>query len=505
MSAGASAFAVAALVAPWCAASFGATVRGLRDGAAMGAASISGIGFIAAVGLAIDVAVSETQAVSLGHGAFALTLDALAIVMIVMVLGLSTVTQSFAVRYLRGDARQGWFVGVANLLTASTIVLVCASSVVMFVVGWLAAGISLVLVLNMYSHDRQARDGVQRTLRRFVLGDACLLAAALILISIGGADLALSDVGRAVEEVPVPLGVVIGLLLIVPALARSSQIPFHGWLPSTLAAPTPVSALLHAGVVNAGAILLIRFSPAVAGSAVVMAVVFAAGAATVVYASVVRLVKPDVKGRLVFSTMAQMGFMVMACGLGAFAGAVFHLVAHGLYKSALFLSASTGVNRDQVRRAWPERQPVPPKHLWIVMVLAVFIPFSAVVGSLALLAKDVSGSSVALLAFVVLTGSVTLGATLLSRLSVATGVVSIFGIALLALAYTASVAAVDNLLGEILVTAAVSPWWVLLPAVLLIAIQWVAYYSDRRNVLHEVIYTRSLAAGTPKTHSLKGT
>lgn len=500
-----SALALAALLAPWCAAGCGAAVRRRQESAALAAAVINGIGCLAAVGLVIDFTVSEEQAVALGGGASLLSLDALAVVMLVFVLGLSALIQSFAVRYLRGDTRQGWFVVVANLLTASTIVVACASSVVVFVVGWLAAGISLVLALGTYSHDRQARDGVRRTFHRFVIGDACLLAGALTLISIGGVDLALSDVGGIVDELPVPLGIVVGLLLVVPALARSTQIPFHGWLPSTLAAPTPVSALLHAGVVNAGAILLIRFSPVITGSVLVMAVVFAAGAGTVVYASVLRLVKPDVKGRLVFSTMAQMGFMVMACGLGAFAAAVFHLVAHGLYKSALFLSASSGVNRNEERRGWPRRQPAPPQQLSMAMFLAVIISFGSVAGAVSLMTEEVSASSMALLGFVILTGAVALGATLRSRPSVTTGIGSILGIVLLTLAYTASVAAIQGFLGEMTVSTAVSPGWVLLPAVLLITIQWLASYSGRPSALHDALYAHSLTAGNPTVTPRKGT
>ncbi|TFC30318.1 hypothetical protein E3O53_10415 [Cryobacterium sp. TMT2-18-3] len=133
----------------------------------------------------------------------------------------------------------------------------------------------------------------------------------------------------------------------------------------------------HSGVVNAGAILLIRFAPAIAPHQSVMIGVFVAGAVTLVYASAVRLVRPDVKGRLVFSTMAQMGFMIMACGLGVFAAAIFHLVAHSLFKSTLSLGAGMGVRHHAVDRDLPPRQIQSPFALAAAMTLSVLVPLAA--------------------------------------------------------------------------------------------------------------------------------
>jgi len=496
--------ALAALIAPWVAAGAGLVGRHRQAEVARAAAAVTGLGFAAAAGLGIATVVSGADAVSVGAGAFMLTLDGLAIVMTLLVLGLSGVIQSFATRYLRGDSRQGWFVITANLLTASTVLMVGAGTVVLFTVAWVAAGISLVLLLNTYPHDRQAKEGVRRTVWRFVVGDLSLLAAAAMLILAGGMDLRLAEVGTVLAGMPDLLAAAVGVLLVAAALARSSQIPFHGWLPATLAAPTPVSALMHAGVVNAGAILLIRFSSAIADSTLTMAVVFVAGATTLVYASAVRLIKPDVKGRLVFSTMAQMGFMIMACGLGAFAAAVFHLVAHGLYKSALFLSAGTGVRQQAARRVWPDRPHRGVASAVAAVGLAVIVPLGAVASARALFAPDVSAASAALLAFVVLAGAVTLGSTLLVRLSIATVAVSFLAIISLTLVYTVFVVAFEDLLGSVAAVGAVSPWWVLAPAALLIITQWLA--SDRigASAVRDVLYARGLSAATPALHPVKG-
>ena len=233
-------------------------------------------------------------------GAGILRLDSLSVLLAVLVLGLSGLIQSFAVRYLRGDTRQSWFVTMANLLTGFTVLLVCASSVLTFAAAWIGAGAALVLLLATYPAVTGARTGVRRTALQLAIGDAAVLLAAGIITGTANGDVQLAALGSHLATLSQPVQVAVALLLVAGALARSSQIPFHTWLPSTLSAPTPVSALLHAGVVNAGAILLLRFAPAISLHQSVMTVVFLAGATTLVYASAVRMVKPDVKGRLVF-------------------------------------------------------------------------------------------------------------------------------------------------------------------------------------------------------------
>jgi NADH-quinone oxidoreductase subunit L len=131
----------------------------------------------------------------------------------------------------------------------------------------------------------------------------------------------------------------ITLLIFVGAMAKSAQFPLHVWLPDTMDTPTPVSALMHAGIVNGGGFLLNRLAPLYGLSPTTLHVVFAIGAITVVLGAGMMLVQNDIKKTLGFSTMAQMGYMVMECGLGAFALAIFHLMAHGVFKATLFLNA----------------------------------------------------------------------------------------------------------------------------------------------------------------------
>ena len=499
--------AVSALLAPWIAAAIGAVTPGAPSRGARLAATVTGLGFLAVVALTVVVMAGGTPAPQLGGELVAARFDALALILALLVLGLATVIQSFALRYLRADPRHRWFVVSASALTGSTMLMLTASSVLLFALAWLAAGVALVLLLNTYPRLEQARTGVRRTARRFAVGDAALVLAVTTLLILGGPTLALNEVGAVFTDAPGWLAVTLGLLLVAPALARSSQIPFQGWLPATLAAPTPVSALLHAGVVNSGAILLIRFSSGLAESAIVMGVIFAAGAATVVAATAVRLVKPDVKGRLVFSTMGQMGFMIMACGLGAFAAAIFHMVAHGLYKSTLFLSAGSGIRRRAVQRAWPDRQTTPLLGTVVVAALAVLVSVVVVAGARATVAPDISAASLALLAFVIITGAVTSAATLRARLSVTTAAVTLTTLVVLVLAYTATVAAVETLLPPIAATGAVSAWWVLAPALMLVVVQACASPRTRTPFTAGIIdrvYVRSLSASIPRLTLSKG-
>jgi NADH:ubiquinone oxidoreductase subunit 5 (subunit L)/multisubunit Na+/H+ antiporter MnhA subunit len=140
-------------------------------------------------------------------------------------------------------------------------------------------------------------------------------------------------------------------------MLKSAQFPFHSWLPDTMEAPTPVSALMHAGIINAGGFLIIRLSPIVALSAASLLALALCGAFTALFASLVMLTHASVKRSLAFSTVAQMGFMMLECGLGAFGPAVLHLVAHSLYKAHAFLGSGGAVDRERSGGMAIERVP----------------------------------------------------------------------------------------------------------------------------------------------------
>ncbi len=475
------------------------------DRAARVASTVLGVGFVASVAVAIASVAVPHQSAQVVLGSTSVNLDALALILSMLVLGLSALIQVFAIRYLRGDLRQVWFVVAANLLTGFTVLMVCAGSVALFAVAWIGAGAALVVLLATYRPLAQARDGIRRTGTRFMIADTGFLVPVAVLLFTARGDIPLDQLGAVAESLPLPLQLICAALLVVSALARSSQIPFQGWLPFTLAAPTPVSALMHAGVVNAGAILLIRFAPAIAPHQAVMIGVFAAGAVTLVYASAVRLTRPDVKGRLVFSTMAQMGFMIMACGLGVFAAAIFHLVAHSLFKSTLFLGAGMGVRQHAVDRDLPPRQIQSPFALAVAVTLSVLVPLAALAAAEWVFSPTVSAASTALLVFVAVTASVTLGTVLSTDFSprtfltgTTTAVVLVFGYVALLQMFSAA------LESETSINAA--PAWLLaLPTVGLIAVQLLSRNPNRIAHLRDIIYARTVTTTLPRRPALPRT
>ncbi|GAA3345006.1 hypothetical protein GCM10020358_50450 [Amorphoplanes nipponensis] len=301
-----------------------------------------------------------------------LVADRISVSLLMLVCGVSAVVQAFAVRYLTGDPRQRWFVAWAGVLTAGSAVLVTASTLLVLAAAWTVAGVALVQLLNTYPAMPAARDGVRRAARAFAVGDLALWAAvAIAVVRWGELDLRLLAAGPAAGDPALP---VVAVLIVVAALSRSAQVPLHRWLPASLAAPTPVSALLHAGVVNAGGVLLVRLNPVVGLSAAAMWLAVAAGAVTAVYGTTVMLTKPDVKGALAWSTTGQMGFMIMTCGLGLPAVAMLHLVGHGLYKATLFLGSGSVVRRGLRHAAAPPAPPLSVARRAGAVVVAAALP-----------------------------------------------------------------------------------------------------------------------------------
>jgi NADH:ubiquinone oxidoreductase subunit 5 (subunit L)/multisubunit Na+/H+ antiporter MnhA subunit len=204
----------------------------------------------------------------------------------------------------------------------------------------------------MYPGFRSADEGRRSTMVVFAAGDLALWAAVILSIA-GASDQALIGIGTNAVAGQETIAALVAVLLVIAALSRSAQLPFRSWLPGTIAVPTPVSALLHAGVVNAGGILLLKTSGMFTGSPLATHLAFAAGAATAIYATAAMIARPDVKGSLAHSTAGQMGFMIMTCGLGAWVATIFHLIGHSLYKASLFLGSGSAITSETSRIAKP--------------------------------------------------------------------------------------------------------------------------------------------------------
>lgn len=248
---------------------------------------------------------------------------------------------------------------VAPLALAGTMTVAAAGRLSVLVLGWIGASVAVVLLLW---HDREPlrRAAARRAALAMGVGDAALLVGAVIVLAIvgdpaldglAGAVPALADTQLVIGDrvIASALGVV-AVLFVVAALARGAQLPLPAWLPGTLAAPTPTSALLHAGVVNAGAVLLIRTFDLFAAAPVAAWALALACGATILVAAGAGLARPDAKGALALSTSAQMGFMLLAVGVGAPGAALTHLAGHACYKSARFLGVGGTVAGTATRR-----------------------------------------------------------------------------------------------------------------------------------------------------------
>jgi len=290
---------------------------------------------------AFGVGVDSSRGVVLG-----LSADRLTVTLIALVLGIGAVVQSFAVRYLRTDGRSSRFVTGAGLLVASMTVVASSTTLGGLVVGWVAASAGFLVIVGYRQDLPGVRGSARRTALAFLVGDGALVAAVVVVALRVGNVALVGPVG------PGPAGgrlggagAIVALLIVVAALARCAQGPFGSWLPGTVAAPTPVSALLHAGFVNGGGILLLRTGVLVTGSAAAMIVAFTVAAATAVVATAVMAQRSDVKSELAYSTMGQMGFMVAECAVGALGAGVVHLLGHALYKATLFLGSGARMPR----------------------------------------------------------------------------------------------------------------------------------------------------------------
>ncbi|MDX1654935.1 MAG: proton-conducting transporter membrane subunit [Candidatus Competibacteraceae bacterium] len=319
-----------------------------------------------ATGLALALALVAVAAVAfygpvtspvigLGDWGLSIRLDALSVTLFALVSFVGAIVVRFSRHYLDGDARQGVFVGNLCLTLAAVSLLVLAGNLLQLVLAWIGTSLALQRLLLFYADRTGAVLAARKKYLVARAGDGCLILAVLMLAwSFGSGDIAtlLAQAREmAAGDQAIPLAVPFAtLLLAVAALLKSAQFPTHGWLPEVVETPTPVSALLHAGIINAGGFLVVRFADVMLLSTSSLHLLALVGGFTALFGSVVMLTQSSVKVSLAYSTVAQMGFMFLQCGFGAFSVAVLHMVAHSLYKAHAFLSSGSVV--ELARASW---------------------------------------------------------------------------------------------------------------------------------------------------------
>lgn len=283
--------------------------------------------------------------IGIGQVGLALRIDAVAAPLLLLIAFIGWIVIRYTSVYLDGEPNEGRFMGWLCATLACVMLMVSAGNIGQLVLAWIGTSLTLHRLLLFYPD----RPGAQRAARKkFVvarIGDTALLGAALLLwIEHGTGDIA-TILSAVTRDGPSTLDSLSAALLALAAMLKSAQFPLHGWLTEVMEAPTPVSALLHAGVVNAGGFLLIRFADLMLGAPAVLAALVMVGGLSAVIGGLVMLTQPAVKTSLAWSTIAQMGFMLLQCGLGLFALALLHILAHSLYKAHAFLASGGAVEQ----------------------------------------------------------------------------------------------------------------------------------------------------------------
>ncbi|MDX1696245.1 MAG: NADH-quinone oxidoreductase subunit L [Ketobacteraceae bacterium] len=273
-----------------------------------------------------------------------LQFDKLGITLALLVSLLGWVIINYSFRYLAGEPGQARFVRSMLFTLACVSVLVVSNHLVVIVLAWSGTSIGLHYLLTFYRERKAAQIVAHKKFIVSRLADLCLLVA-LVLIYNATGSLTLPDISaqlQGMDSLPSALHWAT-VLFALAAILKSAQLPLHGWLIQVMEAPTPVSALLHAGVVNIGGFVLIRLAELVALAPAAQILLVVVGSLTAVLAGLVMMTRISIKVRLAWSTCAQMGFMLMEVGLGLYELALLHLVAHSLYKAYAFLSAGDRV------------------------------------------------------------------------------------------------------------------------------------------------------------------
>jgi NAD(P)H-quinone oxidoreductase subunit 5 len=269
-------------------------------------------------------------------------IDGLTALLWVVVTFFGGIVASYSRRYLAGSTHQDRFFVRIVAFTLVVMALVAAEHVLLFAAAWLAMGLVMASLIGVIKGWPQAR-AAGALARNYFLASSGLLAVALGVLWWTTGATTVSGITASAGTVPESAALVAVGALVLAAMIQSALLPFHTWLLSSMTAPTPASALMHAGFVNAGGILLTRFAPVVSLDASVMVVIVLVGASSALAGKLLKSVQTDIKGQLGCSTVGQMGFMIMQVGLGFFSAAVTHLILHGCYKAYQFLSSGEAV------------------------------------------------------------------------------------------------------------------------------------------------------------------
>ena len=299
---------------------------------------------------------------------FSLLIDPLSILFVLLITGVGSLIHIYSIGYMEHDPRRRRFFGYLNLFVASMLLLVLAADYLVVFVGWEGVGLASYLLIGFWQHKNSAAVAAKKAFVVNRVGDIGLSLAVMSMWALFGSS-AFATVDAGADKLSSTWATLLGLMLLLAACGKSAQVPLQSWLLDAMEGPTPVSALIHAAtMVTAGVYLVVRSSAIYNVTDTASTAVVIVGTVTALAGAIIGCAKDDIKKALAGSTMSQIGYMMLAAGLGpaGYVFAIFHLLTHGFFKANMFLGAGSvmhGMNDDVDMRALRRAAQVHEGHL----------------------------------------------------------------------------------------------------------------------------------------------
>jgi len=324
---------------------------------------------------------AETSLLEFQNLGLSIRMDALSMLFFGMIALLGFVIVKYSVNYLKGDARQHIFMGRMAATIASVQLFVLSGNLFILFLSWVTTSLFLHRLLVFYKERPRAQSAA---LKKFIvarISDLFLLTSFLLIYAQVGSG-SLATIFEAIQQSDLSISLNLELatiFLVLAAVFKSAQFPLHGWLVEVMETPTPVSALLHAGVLNAGPFVIMRMAFLLDASVWASNLLLIIGGTTAIIASVIFLTQSSIKTALGYSSIAHMGFSLFICGTGAYSAAVLHIVAHSFYKGHAFLSSGSSVNLIKTKRIKTPARLKHPLRITLGVILAFAVYFGIAV------------------------------------------------------------------------------------------------------------------------------
>ncbi|WP_455241802.1 NADH-quinone oxidoreductase subunit L, partial [Petrachloros mirabilis] len=302
--------------------------------------------------------------------------DPLTCIWLLVVTGVGLLIHIYSVGYMHGEDGFTRFFTYMNLFMVSMLLLVMGNNYVVLFIGWEGVGLCSYLLIGYYYDKVSAAQAASKAFVVNRIGDAGFLLA-IFLIFINFKTLDYTKVFAQLGQLSPEMATAIALCLLIGAVGKSAQLPLYTWLPDAMEGPTPVSALIHAAtMVTAGVYMIVRNHAIFDLSPVAMEVVAIVGGCTALFAATIGLVQTDIKRVLAYSTVSQLGYMFLGCGIGAYTAAVFHVMTHAFFKALLFLSAGSVIHalsgEQDIRKMGGLSKKIPWTHrLFLIGTVAI--------------------------------------------------------------------------------------------------------------------------------------